>query len=181
MSNYRRAKTAGGCYFFTVVSYRRQPIMCDEPFRNALRLAILRTREKHPFVVEAWVLLPDHCHAIWTLPEHDADFAKRWQRIKQYVTQQCKHLYFKPALMTTSKTKRQESTLWQRRYWEHEIRDEQDFNRHMDYIHYNPVKHGLVQSASEWPYSTFQQKVKQGIYPADWGAEFKAETIEYGE
>lgn len=83
MSNYRRAKTAGGCYFFTVVSYRRQPIMCDEPFRNALRLAILRTREKHPFVVEAWVLLPDHCHAIWTLPEHDADFAKRWQRIKQ--------------------------------------------------------------------------------------------------
>jgi putative transposase len=103
------------------------------------------------------------------------------QRIKQYVTQPCKHVYFKPELMTASKTKRQESTLWQRRYWEHEIRDEQNFNHHMDYIHYNPVKHGLVQSASEWPYSTFHQKVKQGIYPADWGAEFKAETIEYGE
>jgi putative transposase len=81
-----------------------------------LRLAILRTREKHPFIVETWVLLPDHCHAIWTLPEHDADFAKRWQLIKQYVTQPCKHVYFKPELMTASKTKRQESTLWQRRY-----------------------------------------------------------------
>ena len=181
MSHYRRANTAGGSYFFTVVSYRRQPFMCDEIFRSALRQAITRVKEKHPFIVEAWVLLPDHCHAIWTLPENDAHFAKRWQLIKQYVTQQCKHEYFNPALMAASKIKHQESTIWQRRYWEHQIRDERDFNNHMDYIHYNPVKHGLVKNVHEWPYSTFHQKVKQGIYPVNWGAEFKAKRMQYGE
>ena len=181
MSHYRRANTAGGCYFFTVVSYRRQPLMCDEIFRTAFRQAIQRIREQHPFIVEAWVLLPDHCHAIWTLPKNDAHFAKRWQLIKQHVTQQCKHALFNPALMTASKVKHQESTIWQRRYWEHQIRDENDFNNHMDYIHYNPVKHGLVQQVIDWPYSTFHQKVKQGIYPANWGAGFQEQAMQCGE
>ncbi len=168
MSTYRRAKTTGGTYFFTVVTYRRQRFLCDEPVRNALREAIYKARADCPFTIDGWVLLPDHLHCIWTLPEGDADFGKCWAMIKQFVTKRCGFL-FRDEWMNESKRRRNESTVWQRRFWEHMIRDETDYLRHMDYLHYNPVKHGLVKSVKNWPYSTFHRYLKEGVYSEDWG------------
>ena len=169
MSHFRRANTRGATYFFTVVTYRRRAFLCDGDVRIALRSAINKVRSQHPFTIDACVLLPDHIHAIWTLPPNDADFAKRWQLIKHYVTQSCGARLHKTEWMTASKTKHRESTLWQRRYWEHQIKDEQDLQRHIDYIHYNPVKHGLVAQVKDWPYSTFHRYVQRNIYPEHWG------------
>lgn len=147
MSHYRRANTTGATYFFTIVTFQRRSFLCDDDVRAALRYAIINVRERHSFQIDAWVLLPDHLHAIWTLPPDDADFAMRWQQIKRHVTQQCGQRLHKPQLLNDSKRKHRESTLWQRRYWEHQIRDEADYQCHMDYVHYNPVKHGLVPRA----------------------------------
>lgn len=168
MSRYRRATIAGGTYFFTVVSYRRQTILCDELIRNALREAIERTRQRYPFSIDAWVLLPDHLHCLWTLPEDDAEFSKRWAKIKRHVTLVCGDQYKHGKWLTASKKKHRESTLWQRRYWEHQIRDAGDFNRHVDYIHYTPVRHGLCEQPIQWPYSTLHKYVKQGKCSAHW-------------
>jgi len=168
MSHYRRANTGGGSYFFTVVSYRRQSILCNPDIRDALRAAIHITRSKHPFKIDAWVLLPYHLHCIWTLPPGDADFANRWGIIKRKVSIACRNAYRKSIWLNNSKQKHRESTIWQRRYWEHQIRDQYDYNLHMDYIHYNPVKHGLCNHAFQWPYSTFHRYTTEGTYPADW-------------
>jgi putative transposase len=168
MSRYRRAPTPGATYFFTVVTYRRRGFLCDDDVRAALRQAIVRVREKHALTLDAWVLLPDHLHCIWTLPEGDADFALRWNLIKRYVTRACGPRLHHPGLMTASKQRHRESTLWQRRYWEHRVRDENDFAAHMDYVHYNPVKHGLCRRPSEWPYSTLHQWIAKGVYPSGW-------------
>jgi len=119
------------------------------------------------FVADAWVLLPDHLHCIWTLPPDDADFPVRWNLIKRKVSIACGKEYKRVEWMTESKKKRRESTLWQRRYWEHQIRNDLDFSRHMDYIHYNPVKHGLCKEAIDWPYSTFHRHVRAGLYSDD--------------
>lgn len=167
MSHYRRADTAGSSYFFTVVTYRRQPILCDQPLRNALREAIESVRAARPFVIDAWVLLPDHLHCVWTLPQGDADFSTRWAIIKRSVSLACAE-YRRDEWMNPSKTKHRESTIWQRRFWEHQIRDENDYARHIDYIHHNPVKHGHAQHPIDWPYSTLHRYVREGIYPADW-------------
>jgi len=169
MSHYRRAHTAGATYFFTVVTYQRQPILCDVAVRHALRAAISSVRAAWPFSIDAWVLLPDHLHCIWTLPPGDADYATRWSMIKRQVSVMCRGTYQRTELLTASKRKHRESTLWQRRYWEHQIRGEADFMRHVDYIHYNPVKHGQCERAAEWPYSTFHRYVACGIYPLEWG------------
>jgi putative transposase len=168
MSRYRRANVCGGCYFFTVVTERRQPILIDGPVRIALRDAIIRVREQYPFEINAWVLLPDHLHAIWTLPPNDANFALRWRLIKTHVTRTCGHLYFNPQWLTKRRASKQSGTLWQHRYWEHCIRDQKDFNHHMDYLHMNPVKHKLIKHASEWPYSSFHRYAREGIYSHDW-------------
>ncbi|MCF6212165.1 MAG: transposase [Gammaproteobacteria bacterium] len=168
MSNYRRANTAGGTYFFTVVSYRRQEILCDERVRSALREGIDRTRQKYPFEINAWVLLPDHLHCLWTLPKGDANFPVRWAKIKRHVSLVCGDCYKRSAWLSDSRKKHRESTLWQRRYWEHQIRDESDFNRHVEYIHYNPVKHGLCEQPIQWPHSTLHRYVREEKYPADW-------------
>lgn len=182
MSNYRRANTQGACYFFTVVTFRRQPILCDEAVRVALREAINSVREKKPFTIDAWVLLPDHLHCIWTLPEGDADFSSRWGLIKRQVSIQCREHYRRADWLNVSKRKHRESTLWQRRFWEHQIRDESDFNRHVDYLHYNPVKHGYCQQVGDWPYSTFHRFVAEGVYPFNWaGVADKLETVTIGE
>jgi len=170
MSHYRRANITGSTYFFTVVSYRRQQILCDESIRHALRKAIKDTQHKYPFTIDAWVLMPDHLHCLWTLPEGDADFAKRWNRIKRQVSIDCGREYKKEKWLTASKKKHCESTLWQRRYWENRIRDQNDFNHHMDYIHYNPTKHGLCERPNLWPYSTLHRCMKEGAYPLDWAA-----------
>ncbi len=168
MSRYRRAAVAGGSYFFTVVTYRRQPILCDVAVREALRAAISTVRASRPFTIDAWVLLPDHLHCIWTLPEGDADFSTRWMQIKRLVSIACRDDYRRTDLLNDSKQKHRESTLWQRRFWEHYLHDDDDFNRHMDYVHFNPVKHGLVTTPAAWPHSTFHRYVAAGIYPADW-------------
>jgi putative transposase len=181
MSHYRRSNTTGASYFFTVVSYRRQGFLCLPPVREALRAGIIAAQVKHPFEINAWVLLPDHVHTVWTLPEGDANFSVRWQTIKRMVSHQCKDLLHKPEYMTSSKIKHGENTLWQRRYWEHQIRSDKDFENHVDYIHYNPVKHRLVERVEDWPYSTFHKHVKRGVYPADWGSAFQAVDAQYGE
>lgn len=181
MSHYRRANITGATYFFTIVTYQRRNFLCDDDVRAALRDAIIHVRERHPFEIDAWVLLPDHLHAIWTLPPGDANFALRWQQIKRHVTQQCGHRLHKPELMNDSKHKHRESTLWQRRYWEHQIRDEADYQRHMDYVHYNPVKHGLAARAVDWPYSSFQRYCACGVYDENWAATNQTDVVDFGE
>jgi putative transposase len=181
MSHYRRANTKGATYFFTVVTYQRRNFLCDDDVRTALRDAIIKVRERHPFQIDAWVLLPDHLHAIWTLPPDDANFTLRWQQIKRHVTQQCGHRLHENALMNESKHKHRESTLWQRRYWEHQIRDETDYQHHMDYVHYNPVKHGFVARAIDWPHSSFQRYYAGGVYSENWAAADKTDDLGFGE
>jgi putative transposase len=171
MSHYRRTNTPNASYFFTVVTYRRRPILCDELIRNALRTAIETVRLERPFVIDAWVLLPDHLHCIWTLPEGDADFSTRWMMIKRAVSIACGESYHRPDWMNTSKKQHRESTIWQRRFWEHQLRDTDDFARHVDYIHFNPVKHGNAQIVVEWPYSTFHRFVLDGIYAPNWSGD----------
>jgi putative transposase len=169
MSNYRRQNICGGTYFLTQVTYDRIPWLCDEIARTALREAIEKTRTKYPFSIDAFVLLPDHFHCLWTLPPNDNDFSVRLRLIKTYVT---KH-YGKDLGITRSisqsRQKRSESNLWQRRFWEHSIRDERDFALHCDYIHYNPVKHGLRANPQDWQFSSIHRFIAQGIYPPDWG------------
>jgi putative transposase len=167
MPRYRRQFT-GSTYFFTVVAYRRRPIFCAPLLRAALREAIHTVRLTRPFVVDAWVLLPDHTHCIWTLPDGDNDYSTRWAEIKRYVTSACRDRLHDPRLLTRAARQRNESTIWQRRFWEHQIRDEFDMEKHVDYIHFNPVKHGQVRQVGEWPYSTFHRYVRDGIYSGDW-------------
>jgi len=169
MSNYRRAAAKGASYFFTLVSYQRRNIFCDQSIRFALRQAIKRVQNKSPFSIDAWVLLPNHMHCIWTLPEGDNNFSQRWSSIKRRVSIECGQQYKQQQLLTESKVKRRESTLWQRRFWEHQIRNQQDFNNHLDYIHYNPVKHNYCYSPSQWQYSTIHRYIKEGYYPYNWG------------
>src|SRR3954454_16667142 len=158
MTAYRRNAVAGATYFFTVnLADRRRSLLTDniEPLRAAFR----GTRVRHPFTIEAIVLLPDHLHAIWTLPDGDADFAVRWSLIKAN---------FSRALpqdepVSHSRRRKRERGIWQRRYWEHTIRGEDDLVRHIDYIHFNPVKHGYVDRVSNWPYSSFHRIVRLGL------------------
>ena len=182
MSRYRRSNTTGASYFFTLVTYRRQAILCEPPIRNALRNAITEVRQKRPFTIDAWVLLPDHFHCLWTLPPGDADYSMRWSLIKRKVSLSCGPRFKRQEWITSSKQKHRESTIWQRRYWEHQIRDESDHQRHLDYIHWNPVKHGHVEHVVDWPYSTFERYVKQGVYSMDWGGYVGAEfASDFGE
>ncbi|MFN3789777.1 REP-associated tyrosine transposase [Massilia sp.] len=166
MSRYRRSLN-GVSYFFTVVIHHRRPILCREPVRRALRAAIERVRIRLPFETDAMVLMPDHLHCIWTLPDGDANFSMRWSQIKHDVSYACRDLY--EASLSTSRRRQREASIWQRRFWEHQIRDEIDMERHVDYIHFNPVKHGFVNAASKWPYSTFARYVRDGVYEQDWG------------
>jgi putative transposase len=150
---YRRAFVPGGSFFFTVVTARRRPILASAAAVAVLREAVRTVRSRRPFTIDAMVVLPDHIHCIWTLPAGDADFATRWRLIKTWFT----------------KHGPDERGAWQHRYWEHQLRDEADFARHVEYIHFNPVKHGLAAAAIEWPYSSFRRYVAAGVYPPDWG------------
>lgn len=166
MSYYRRPQTPGATWFFTVNTYRRQPILTHPDVITALRAAMQNVRHQHPIKIDAMVILPDHLHIIWTLPPGDTNFAIRWSLIKRQVSQASRHLVGQT--QSASRTKRREIDFWQRRYWEHQIRNDADFSRHVDYIHYNPVKHGHVERLMDWPYSTFHRYVRLGVYPADW-------------
>lgn len=183
MPEYRRANTQGGTYFFTVNTCRRRPILTQASVRVALREGIMKARERFPFEIQAWVLLPEHLHGIWKLPAGDAEFAKRWGIIKRQVSRRCAAEFHHEEWLSDSRHKRGETSIWQRRYWEHCIRDEADFIRHVEYLHWNPVKHGLVKRVADWPYSTFHRYVAQGVYPADWGGDFgeRGNENEFGE
>ncbi|MFB2879358.1 REP-associated tyrosine transposase [Floridanema aerugineum] len=171
MPNYKRLTIANGTYFFTQVTYQRRNWLCSEIARQTLRTAINNVRQKYPFIIDALVLLPNHIHCIWTLPSGDSDYATRWRLIKTFVTKHCAKELEIDSQVSTSRQKRQEGNLWQRRFWEHLIRDDLDFANHCDYIHYNPVKHGLCKAAKEWPYSSFHRFVADGIYSEDWGVD----------
>jgi putative transposase len=176
MTNYRRNFLPGGSFFFTVNLADRQLRLLTEHIEE-LRAAFRETRERHPFTTDAVVVLPDHLHTIWTLPDGDRDFATRWRLIKSTFS---RHLATDEPISTSRAIKR-ERGIWQRRYWEHTICDEDDFARHVDYIHINPVKHGLVTRVGDWPYSSFHRMVKLGIYPEDWAGDVGGPQGSFGE
>ena len=162
MTNYRRDRTPGGTWFFTVtIADRKSDLLIREIDR--LREAVRTVRHDWPFHIDAWVVLPDHIHAVWTLPEGDRDFSTRWCLIKSCFSRGVP----RKEKLSNSRLRKGERGIWQRRFWEHRIRDENDYRRHVDYVHINPVKHGYVKQVIEWPFSTFSRCVAQGIYPPD--------------
>ncbi|MDM8536888.1 transposase [Desulfobacterales bacterium HSG17] len=171
MPDYKRLAIKGGTYFFTQVIYDRDAAwLCNDIARTALKQAITKVRKKYPFSIEAFVLLPDHFHCILTLPENDGDYATRWRLIKTFVTKQLGDRLMLKKEPSMSRKKRGERNIWQRRYWEHLIRDEQDFSDHINYLHYNPVKHELCTAPEDWRFSSFHKFVKKGIYNEKWGS-----------
>jgi putative transposase len=145
--HYRRAKTPGATYFFTVVTYNRQPLFHSNDTIALLRQAFHSVKAKSPFRIDAIVVLPNHIRSIWTLPEDDADFSSRWKRIKAQFSLRCPNAYRQS--QSLSRLRKGEHAIWQQRFWEHQIRNETDFSQHVDYIHYNPVNHGLVSAPSD--------------------------------
>jgi putative transposase len=169
MGNYRRQRVTGGVYFLTQVTYGRQRWLCDDLARLALRGAIKKVRQKYPFAIEAFVLLPDHFHCIWRLPDDDGDFSVRMRLIKSDVTRQIGDQLRLEVEGSVSRERRRERNLWQRRFWEHRVRDDREFAAYCDYIHFNPVKHGLCDSPLDWEWSSVHRFVREGIYPPGWG------------
>lgn len=165
---YRRIKIEGGTYFFTLSTYNRRPFLCSPENVELLRQAFRYTIQRHPMEIDAFVLLPDHLHTIWTLPEGDHNFSMRWRLIKSYFSRYCQDKY--DDIASVSRQSKKERVFWQRRFWEHMIRDNEDFVRHVEYIHYNPVKHGLVDTPRDWEYSSFHRYVRAGLYDEMWGA-----------
>ncbi len=163
--DYRRLWHAGGTYFFTINLLKRHNNHLLVENIDAIKNAINRVKQYHPFIIHAWVILPEHMHCIIELPKDDHDFATRIRLIKIYFSKAIP----KTERLSATRKRRGERGIWQRRYWEHVIRNQADFNAHMDYVHINPVKHGWVEQVKDWPHSTFHHCVKQGIYPEDWG------------
>jgi putative transposase len=168
MPEYRRIDAPGATIFFTVVTHHRRSILADPTAVDLLRRAFRQAMHRSPFTIDAIVVLPDHLHAIWTLPAGDSKFATRWSAIKAGFTRAFLAAGGREAARSSSRRKRGEHGVWQRRFWDHVIRDDDDFGRHVDYIHYNPVKHGLVRCPHAWRHSSFHRHVRDGTYPADW-------------
>ena len=164
MPRYIRARIPGGTFFFTVALLERRRRLLVEHV-DVLRAAFRKVRRRYPFTIDAIVILPDHFHTVWTLPPGDADFSTRMRLIKSTFSRAIpptEHL-------SAVRSARGERGVWQRRFWEHAIRDEDDLRLHLDYTHYNPVKHGHVRQVREWPHSSFHRYVEAGTYPPDWG------------
>ncbi len=166
MTAYRRNKTAGATYFFTVNLLNRSSGLLIKHI-DIVREAHQYIMHRHPFRMEAMVVLPDHIHALWTLPCDDDNYSMRWRLFKSYFSRNIP--YLEQELISNSRQSKKERGIWQRRYWEHLIRDENDFEQHVNYIHINPVKHEHVLSVKDWPYSTFHSFVREGRLPLDWG------------
>jgi putative transposase len=166
---YRRVKVPGGTYFFTLVTEGRRTIFNDPLAVALFEAGLNRVKERHPFIIDAYVVLPDHIHTLWTLPENDDDFSMRWRLIKEAFTKSFVR-HRTPLARSTSRIAKGEQPIWQRRFWEHTIRDEDDYAAHVDYIHYNPVQHGLVVAARDWPHSSFAAWVERGLYEPHWGS-----------
>lgn len=174
MPQYIRAFVPGGTFFFTVAILERRRQLLIQHIAE-LRNAFSAVRAQKPYTMNAVVILPDHLHCIWTLPAGDADFSSRWQAIKSQFARAM------PAgeSLSPRRQKKGERGIWQRRFWEHVIRDENDFERHADYIHYNPVKHGHARTAAEWPHSSFRRYVARGLYPVDWAGNGGARELDF--
>jgi len=173
MRTYTRARIPGATYFFTVNLAERGTNDLLVKHIDLLREAFRVTKQAHPFVMEAAVVLPDHLHCLWRLPPDDDKFPMRWRLIKAHFSRMLtggEHI-------SSSRMRKGERGIWQRRYWEHAIRDERDLRNHLDYIHYNPVKHGYLTNVIDWPYSSFHNHVACGIYPADWGSASYASSL----
>ncbi len=185
MPNYRRLRQPADTYFFTIVSFNRNPWLCQEPARIALRRAIQFVRSKRPFEIDAWVLLPDHFHCMLTFPTGKDDYSAVMKSIKAKFTKDPLTLPFRSICgsVSESRMKKSEKNIWQRRFWDHAIRDEKDYEIHFNYIHYNPVKHGLSKSPSGWPHSTFHRYVEKGYYSPKWASGEVPEfpEIDFGE
>jgi putative transposase len=166
MSNYRRALTPGGTWFFTVNLLQRRGNDLLVRHIEWLRACVAAERVRRPFLVRSWVVLPEHMHWIWTLPSGDADFPTRWRRIKSDFSRRLPLT----ERISPARLHRGERGIWQRRYWEHQIRDERDFANHLDYIHYNPVKHGWAATPADWPHSSFADYVTRGVYAPNWAS-----------
>ena len=162
----------GGTWFFTVnlLERRGNDLLVREI--DLLRTTVRRVRDKHPFHIDAWVVLPEHLHCVMTLPPGNSDFSLRWRLIKSGFSRALPRTERRSAVRQAAG----ERGIWQRHYWEHLIRDEADYQRHVDYVHVNPLKHGLVQRIRDWPYSTFHRYVTAGIYPADWCGDAEADV-----
>jgi putative transposase len=155
----------GGTYFFTIVTYQRRPMLTQPDSISILKNIWLETITKRPVELIAYCILPDHLHCVWSMPEDDLNFPVRWSAIKGKFTIQYHQRY----------PEENETRIWENRYWEHLIRDEQDLNRHIDYIHYNPIKHGLVNKPVDWKLSSFSEYLANGFYSEDWLIEGKAQ------
>lgn len=168
MAEYRRYYVAGGSYFFTVVSKHRANFLCDELAREILGQKMRTCQARWPFRVDAIVLLPDHLHAMWSLPEGDDRYSQRWGWIKKEFTKAWLAAGGREQVVSKARRRRGDRGVWQSRFWEHQIDDEDDFERHFDYVHYNPVKHSLVDCPKDWAFSSFHRWVRQGTYPINW-------------
>ena len=166
MPRYRRSLVPGATYFFTVALADRSGALLTEPIER-LRDAYRATQRKRPFRTIAICVLPEHLHAVRELPPGDADFSRRWSEIKGGFSRH----FATASARSMSKRQKREKGLWQRRFWEHQIRDEHDLQQHVDYIHHNPVKHGLVRRVADWPYSSFHREVRRGELPIDWAGD----------
>jgi putative transposase len=166
---YRRVFVPGASYFFTLITHERAQLFSDAANVDRWRRAVAKVRRTRPFVVEAEVVMLDHLHTLWTLPQADADYATRLRLIKTAFT---KDMAFGDGVTASeSRASKGERDVWQRRYWEHVIRDERDFQAHLDYIHINPVKHGVVARPGDWPHSTFRLWLERGVYDHCWGTD----------
>jgi putative transposase len=175
MVRYRRNFVAGGTYFFTATLVDRKSSALVNHI-EALRAAFRATRRAHPFAIDAVVVLPDHLHVLMTLPTGDADYPNRWRLIKRRFTDAVVK-----AGASIARHPNGELALWQRRFWGHTILDDGDFERHVDYIHFNPVKHGLVARVRDWPYSSFHRYVRRGLLPEDWAGDLSQDRASFGE
>ena len=165
MPNYRRAFSPGETFFFTIVTHRRRKIFSDPICVQHLRRAMRDEQEQNPFEIVAAVVLPDHLHLMWRLPDGDSDYSSRIGRLKAHFTK-----IGGEAVSAAKDVALQQGyrAVWQPRFWEHVIRDDDDFERHLSYIHFNPVKHGYAKCPHEWPYSSFENWVRRGRYRVDW-------------
>ena len=169
MPNYRRWYVPGGTYFFTVVTHERRPLFAEDGNRKRLGEAMQKIQSKRPFTDFAWVWLPDHIHCIWTLPAGDCDYSQRIGQIKETFTRSFLRAGGQEGAITANRVAHRERAVWQHRFWEHTVRDEDDLIRCVEYIHWNPVKHGYVKRPIDWPWSSFRRFVESGEYPRAWG------------
>lgn len=174
MPNYRRALVPGGSFFFTVVTYRRLPIFDNQTAIALLGGVMRQCLLNWPCQINAIVVSPNHLHTIWPLPTEDANYSRRWGWLKKEFTQRWLEMGGPDRTVTTGKSQQRRRGVWQPRFWEHALRDEDDFERHFDYIHWNPVKHGHVECPFQWPHSSFHRYVRAGVYDQNWGCALEA-------